>query len=238
MADQKLSELTAATPATGDLLYICDVSDVTDGPAGSSKKATVAGVLALGATVWGGIGGSIGNQTDLINYVVGSIAPVSSNLSSLQSYTVALANSLPGTYQPLDSDLSAIAALTTASFGRGLLTQADAAAARVTLAVATIAASVYYETPTATTLTLSAKAAFGFTIDQIRGLKTSAGTLTLAIQINGTNVTSLSALAVTTTPQDATATAAFTVAAGDRVTAVITSPSSAAGLEFTLKGTR
>lgn len=38
-----------------------------------------------------------------------------------------------GSYQPLDSDLTAIAALTTTSFGRSLLTQADAAAARATL---------------------------------------------------------------------------------------------------------
>jgi hypothetical protein len=38
--------------------------------------------------------------------------------------------------QPLDSDLTAIAALTTASFGRSLLTQADAAAARTTLGAA------------------------------------------------------------------------------------------------------
>lgn len=35
---------------------------------------------------------------------------------------------LPTTYQPLDSDLSAIAALSTTSFGRALLTLANAAA--------------------------------------------------------------------------------------------------------------
>lgn len=37
------------------------------------------------------------------------------------------------TYQPLDSDLTAIAALTTTTFGRSLLTQADAAAVRTVL---------------------------------------------------------------------------------------------------------
>jgi acid phosphatase family membrane protein YuiD len=37
--------------------------------------------------------------------------------------------------QPLDSDLTAIAALSTATFGRSLLTQADAATARATLGV-------------------------------------------------------------------------------------------------------
>lgn len=42
-------------------------------------------------------------------------------------------------YQPLDSDLTAIAALTTTSFGRSLLIQADASAARSTLGLGTIA---------------------------------------------------------------------------------------------------
>jgi len=43
--------------------------------------------------------------------------------------------------QPLDSDLTAIAALTTTTFGRSLLTQADASAARTTLGLATIAST-------------------------------------------------------------------------------------------------
>lgn len=51
MADAKLSALTSATPATGDLLYLVDVSDTTDGAAGSSRKAVLsaagAALLAL-----------------------------------------------------------------------------------------------------------------------------------------------------------------------------------------------
>lgn len=39
-------------------------------------------------------------------------------------------------YQPLDSDLTSISALTTTTFGRSLLTQADASAARTTLGLA------------------------------------------------------------------------------------------------------
>jgi hypothetical protein len=42
-------------------------------------------------------------------------------------------------YQPLDSDLTAIAALTTTAFGRSLLVQADAAAARTALGLANAA---------------------------------------------------------------------------------------------------
>lgn len=46
---------------------------------------------------------------------------------------------LSALYQPLDGDLTAIAALTTTSYGRGLLTGADAAATRVTLGLGSIA---------------------------------------------------------------------------------------------------
>lgn len=55
--------------------------------------------------------------------------------SLLTSYlTVSVAGT---TYQPLDSDLTAIAALSTTSFGRSLLTQADAAATRTTIGAGT-----------------------------------------------------------------------------------------------------
>lgn len=97
---------------------------------------------------------------------------------------------------------------------------------------------VYLSAGANMTLPLDSKAYFGYTIDAIRGLDTSAGSITVAIQINGTPVTGLSALSATTTAQDATATAANTVAAGDRLTAVFSSNSSATGIEFTLACTR
>jgi len=46
-----------------------------------------------------------------------------------------------GNYQPLDSDLTAIAALSTTTFGRALLTAADAAGLRTTAGLAAIASS-------------------------------------------------------------------------------------------------
>lgn len=51
------------------------------------------------------------------------------HLSAEQYYRLLQSNVAKG-YQPLDSDLTAIAALVTVSFGRGLLTQANAAAVR------------------------------------------------------------------------------------------------------------
>ncbi len=98
--------------------------------------------------------------------------------------------------------------------------------------------SIYELAPADGTITLCAKAAFGFTINELRGAATSAGTITWAIKINGTNVTGLSAVAVTSTPQDVTATAANVVATGDRVTLVKSSTSAAANMEATLKFTR
>lgn len=102
----------------------------------------------------------------------------------------------------------------------------------------TIDSDFFYQYPIDGTVVLKAKASFAFTIDQIRGLKTASGTLTLAVQVNGVSVTGLSALAVTSTPQDVTASAANAVAVGDRITLVISATSGANDLEYTLKGTR
>jgi hypothetical protein len=50
-------------------------------------------------------------------------------------------------YQPLDSDLTAIASLTTTTFGRDLLTQADAAATRTTIGAGTSNVAISGATP-------------------------------------------------------------------------------------------
>lgn len=88
------------------------------------------------------------------------------------------------------------------------------------------------------TIVLDAKAAVAYTISGLRGLKLASGTLTLSVQINGTPVTGLDAISVTTTPQDLTATAANVVSVGGRVTFVITSATTATNLETTLPFTR
>lgn len=60
----------------------------------------------------------------------GSFAALTGKPTTLSGYGITDA-------QPLDSDLTAIAALTTTSFGRSLLTQADAAATRSTIGAGT-----------------------------------------------------------------------------------------------------
>jgi hypothetical protein len=67
-------------------------------------------------------------------------------------------------YQPLDSDLTSIAALTTTSFGRSLLTQADAAAARSAIGAGTSSLAVSSSAPAA----LAATAAAGSSTDAAR----------------------------------------------------------------------
>jgi hypothetical protein len=95
----------------------------------------------------------------------------------------------------------------------------------------------FIETPLSKTYTLDQSASYAYTINTI-ALATSAGTATVAVQINGSNVTGMSAISVSSTPTTATASAANSVAPGDKVTMVVTSPSSAANMAFTEKYTR
>jgi len=90
---------------------------------------------------------NVANNRILGNVSGGSAAPSELTASQVKSmlsiaaadvsgvYSSTQVDTLLASYQPLDSDLTAIAALTTTTFGRSLLTQADAAAARTTLGV-------------------------------------------------------------------------------------------------------
>ncbi len=80
---------------------------------------------------------------------------------------------------------------------------------------------------------------FAYTINSL-AIYTSSGTITCGLQINGTVVTSLSALSVTSTPQIVSASGANTVSAGasNAVTLVCISNSGALDLVYTMKITR
>ncbi len=81
--------------------------------------------------------------------------------------------------------------------------------------------------------------AFASTINSM-GIGTSSGTITCALKINGTNVTSLSAVSVTSTAGITSATGANTVSTGcgNPITLVCSSNSSALDLAYTIKITR
>lgn len=98
--------------------------------------------------------------------------------------------------------------------------------------------TIHDTAPVVGSIYLDAKAQIARTINGLYGIRTTSGTATLAIKINGTAVTGLSAVSVTSTPQDVTASALNTVAAGDVVTLEYTAVSSPVDLRGTLKATR
>ena len=93
------------------------------------------------------------------------------------------------------------------------------------------------EAPDDKTYILDQSAAYPYDIDTLIA-KTVSGTLSVAIQINGTPVTGINTLAVTSVEATGTATALNVVAIGDVVTMVVTSGSTPIDYSFTLKSTR
>ena len=99
------------TLANGDLWYNSTTNKLMARINGSSVDLG-AGGGGGGSAAWGDITGTLSDQTDLQSALTGR--------------------------QPLDSDLTAIAALTTTTYGRSLLTLADAAAGRSSLGLGNV----------------------------------------------------------------------------------------------------
>jgi hypothetical protein len=93
------------------------------------------------------------------------------------------------------------------------------------------------QTPADGTYTLVLKAKYAFTINALDAILES-GTITMAVKINGTAVTGISGLAVTSTIGTATATAANAVVVGDKVEFTLSSNASGSMLDFILDCTR
>ena len=98
--------------------------------------------------------------------------------------------------------------------------------------------TIHDTAPVVGSVFVDAKAQIARTINGLYGLRTTSGTATITVKINGTAVTGLSSISVTSTPQDVTASGANTVAAGDVVTFEYTAVSSPVDLRATLKATR
>lgn len=77
---------------------------------------------------------------------------------------------------------------------------------------------------------------YAFTIVRLNNLAVSAGSTTLTIAINGTPVTGLSGLAVTTSPQNPVASALNSIAVGDEVTVALSGTVGANNLKFSMLG--
>ena len=98
--------------------------------------------------------------------------------------------------QPLDSDLTSIAALSTSSFGRSLLTQSDAAAARTTLGISDvwiIAISDESTALSAGTAKVTFRAPRAATVTAVRssvGTASTSGLVTIDINEGGVSILS------------------------------------------------
>ena len=124
---------TAATAATGDFAAAAHTqaaSTISDSTAAGRAMLTAADAAAQRTAL--GLGGSatLGVGTTAGTVAAGDDSRIAGALSAATAAT---------TYQPLNSGLTAIAALSTTSYGRSLLTQADAAASRTTLGLGSLA---------------------------------------------------------------------------------------------------
>jgi hypothetical protein len=81
-------------------------------------------------------------------------------------------------------------------------------------------------------------AAFAYTINEVYQIQTASGTVTAAVKINGTAVTGLSSISLSSTPQNVAASGANTVNVGDRVQIVFSNNAAAKDINTTLAATR
>jgi hypothetical protein len=88
------------------------------------------------------------------------------------------------------------------------------------------------------TYPLDTYAAFGYKVTEVKQIQTSSGSVTAAIKINGTSITGLSSISVSSTPQNVSATGANTVSVGNALSLVFSSSSFPVNIQFTLVATR
>lgn len=159
--NKKLSQIYAANPITtleaSDLVYIsrggdedCAIlaTNLSQAGAGTvtSVGMTVPGILSVSGspvTSSGTLALSLATQT--ANLVWAGPTTGSAATPTFRALVAADIPSLSSVYQPLNAGLTSISELTTATYGRSLLTLADAAALRTSAGIVTTPATLYVE---------------------------------------------------------------------------------------------
>lgn len=228
-----LSSVDAAHGGTGNTSYT--IGDILYA-SGSTALSKLPDVATGNALISGGITaipnwGKIGLATH-----VSGILPVTSGGTSLSTLT---ANALI-----VGAGTSGVTFISPGTSGNILVSngtiwnsQTMPAAVSYTGLIETINFEDSTTGITAQTYCLDLSANYGYTINTLNIASTS-GTCTAAVQINAINVTSLSAVSVSNTISNTNATGANTVVAGNKVTLVISSPSSLNNLQCGVKITR
>jgi hypothetical protein len=201
-----------------------------------SASATARGVVTTGAQTIAGAktfsGGVIGNVTGNAS---GSAATFTGNLSG-DATSVGMVTSIAATTVTGK-------ALTNFSAGAGTVSASDtilSAFNKIWGWITSLWVNSYtgmMAAPADGTYTIDLYAAFAGTINSLK-IITDSGTTTAAVKINGTNVTGISAVSVSSSIATGTASAANAFVVGDKITLVLSSSSSPVNMAFTLKYTR
>lgn len=164
----------------------------------------------------------------------GSSTSADSNLLEGKTWEV------PGTIgstTPNSGAFTTLSATTPLPIASGGTASSTAATARSALSLAVYDFPMHLEAATVKTYYLLPSANVAYTINNLYAGDVS-GTATVAIKINGTAVTGLSAVSVTSTPGTTNATALNSVSVADTVTVVITAASTPVDLFLNVKMTR
>lgn len=215
----------ATTPSTGSFTAVSANSVNVAGAVSAATLGLSGGLTSTTGQFSGIVSANLLNSTTDINAPSGKVTASAANFTAAVSAATLHVNTI--------ISANSINLATTVSAANLYATTLSV----ISVSGFVVSKQIYVETPTNKTYPIDSIAAFPYTINNVNGIKTSAGTITAAVQINGSAVTGLASIAVNASA-NVTATGANTVLVGDVVSLVLTSNSAADSLQFTLRATR